>query len=150
MPRCTVIPELAYEDVGEAIDWLCEAFGFTLRVRIGNHRAQLNVGDGAVVLTELRRREMEPATGDVDLAHAVMVRVSDAKGHYEHARERGARVLGPPVDYPYGERQYTARERPGTTCQAWLTYRVELMESLGGTRRWPAGHARSGPDTRAR
>jgi uncharacterized glyoxalase superfamily protein PhnB len=34
MPRCTVIPELAYPDVGEAIDWLCNAFGFTLRLRI--------------------------------------------------------------------------------------------------------------------
>jgi uncharacterized glyoxalase superfamily protein PhnB len=34
MPRCTVIPELASPDVGEAIDWLCNAFGFTLRLRI--------------------------------------------------------------------------------------------------------------------
>ena len=54
IPRCTVIPELAYPNLGEAIVWLCEAFGFTLRLRIGDHRAQLNVGDGAVVLTELR------------------------------------------------------------------------------------------------
>jgi hypothetical protein len=48
IPRCTVIPELGDPDVGEAIGWLCDAFGFTLRLRIANHRAQLNVGDGAV------------------------------------------------------------------------------------------------------
>lgn len=54
IPRCTVIPELAYPDVAEAIDWLRDAFGFTLRLRIANHRAQLNVGDCAVVLTERR------------------------------------------------------------------------------------------------
>jgi len=57
IPRSTVIPELAYPDLGKAIDWLCHAFGFTLRLRIANHRAQLNVGDGAVVLIE------RPVTG---------------------------------------------------------------------------------------
>ena len=29
MPASTVIPVLAYEDLGRAIDWLCAAFGFT-------------------------------------------------------------------------------------------------------------------------
>jgi uncharacterized glyoxalase superfamily protein PhnB len=45
MPSSTVIPVLGYEDVGEAVDWLCETFGFTERWRAGNHRAQLAVGD---------------------------------------------------------------------------------------------------------
>jgi len=44
MPSCTVIPELPYLDVVEAIDWLCDAFGFTERWRAGNHRAQLAFG----------------------------------------------------------------------------------------------------------
>jgi len=53
MPPAIVIPELAYPKIGEAITWLCDAFGFNLRIRIGDHRAQLNVGDGgAVVLIE--------------------------------------------------------------------------------------------------
>jgi hypothetical protein len=33
MPASTVIPVLGYDDVGEAIEWLCEAFGFTERWR---------------------------------------------------------------------------------------------------------------------
>jgi len=36
MPRSIVIPELAYPDIGDAIDWLCKAFGFTLRIRIAD------------------------------------------------------------------------------------------------------------------
>jgi uncharacterized glyoxalase superfamily protein PhnB len=63
MPRCTVIPELVYADVGEAIDWLCDAFGFTVRLRIANHRAQLNVGDGAVVLTTMAVSEQTARSG---------------------------------------------------------------------------------------
>ena len=108
MPRCTVIPELAYADVGEAIDWLCDVFGFTVRLRIANHRAQLNVGDGAVVLTTLGTSKLP-----VELAHAVMVRVEDVDRHHEHARARGARILRPPADYPYGERQYTVADAGG-------------------------------------
>ena len=110
IPRCTVIPELAYRDVGEARSWLCDAFGFTVRLEIGNHRAQLNVGDGAVVLTELGQRERH---GELDVAHSVMVRVDDADSHHEHARQHGARIVRPPTDYPYGERQYTAVDLGG-------------------------------------
>lgn len=50
MPRCTAVPELGYPDVNAAAEWLCLAFGFDVRLRIGNHRIQLHVGDGAVVL----------------------------------------------------------------------------------------------------
>jgi uncharacterized glyoxalase superfamily protein PhnB len=42
-----------------------------------------------------------------------MVRVDDVNTHHEHARERGARILHPPTDYPYGERQYTAEDLGG-------------------------------------
>jgi predicted enzyme related to lactoylglutathione lyase len=34
-----------------------------------------------------------------------MVGVEDANRHREHARRRGARILQPPTDFPYGERQ---------------------------------------------
>jgi uncharacterized glyoxalase superfamily protein PhnB len=120
MPRCTVIPQLAYPDVGDATGWLCEAFGFTLRVQIGNHRAQLNVGDGAVVLMEQPKGDGRDSRSTVefrpprraDLGH-VMVRVNDVDRHHERARQRGARILRPPADYPYGERQYTVEDLAG-------------------------------------
>ena len=105
MPRAIVIPELAYPKIGEAIDWLCSAFGFTLRVRMGDHRAQLNVGDGgAVVLIEEKYK--------VSMRSGVMVRVEDVNAHYEHARHT-ARILREPTDFPYGERQYTAEDFAG-------------------------------------
>lgn len=39
VPSAIVIPELPYDDVAEASDWLCQAFGFKERLRIGDHRA---------------------------------------------------------------------------------------------------------------
>ena len=105
MPRSTVLPELAYPDVGRAIDCLCEAFGFTLRIRMADHRAQLNVGDGAVILIE--------ADSGVSLKTSVMVRVEDVNAHYERARRSGVLILREPTDYPYGERQYNAEDFAG-------------------------------------
>ena len=109
VPAATVIPVLAYEDVGKASDWLCEVFGFRERLRIGSHRAQLVFGDGAVILTQ---RPISPSLHAPYVCHEVHVRVADADSHYEHARQCGARILHAPESYPFGERQYTV-EDPG-------------------------------------
>ncbi|MBV9495910.1 MAG: VOC family protein [Acidobacteria bacterium] len=99
----SVIPELAYANVREAAAWLALAFGFTERLRIGDHRVQLTYGDGAIVVIE----------GGGAGGRAVMVRVEDADAHCAHAREHGAAILREPTDYLYGERQYTARDPGG-------------------------------------
>jgi uncharacterized glyoxalase superfamily protein PhnB len=104
MPACTVIPVLGYPDVGKAIDWLCSTFGFSVRLRIANHRAQLNVGEGAIAVTE----QSGPVSKD-----SVMVRVENVDRHHDHAVQHGARVLDQPADYPFGERQYTVEDFAG-------------------------------------
>jgi len=109
VPRATVIPELAYTDVIEAADWLCEAFGFNVRLRIGNHRVQLVLGDGAMVVTELGEADVRSDAA----THAMLVRVEDADRHHEQAVRAGARILSPPTDYPYGERQYNTEDLGG-------------------------------------
>jgi uncharacterized glyoxalase superfamily protein PhnB len=106
MAACTVIPVLGYPDVGKAIDWLCSTFGFSLRLRIAGHRAQLNVGDGAIVVTE----QAGPVGKD---SHSVMVRVENVDSHHAQAVHHRARVLDSPADYPFGERQYTVEDLAG-------------------------------------
>ena len=108
IPPCTVIPELAYADVIEAMRWLSDAFGFTMRLQIANHRVQMNVSDGAVVLTE-----RSDSKGSTDTAHSVMVRVSDINSHHDRAKKHGARIVRVPTDYPFGERQYTVEDFGG-------------------------------------
>ena len=126
MPQCTVIPVIAYADLGKAVDWLCDVFGFTVRVRIGDHRAQLNVGDGAVVL----RKTDEGAAGSGD---SVMVRVEDVDGHWERARQRGARIVESPTDFPYGERQYTVEDFAGRVWKFSQSIADVAPEDWGGT-----------------
>ncbi len=110
IPRATVIPVLAYPDANQAAAWLCEAFGFTVRLRIGNHRVQLNVGDGAVIVREMRPNEMNAPLG---IGHSLTVRIEDADAHYNRAKDHGARITQSPVTHPYGERQYNADDLAG-------------------------------------
>ena len=103
IPDSSVIPVLGYADVTQAADWLCRAFGFTPRLRIGNHRVQLVYGNGALVVTE----------GTVGEGGSVMVRVADADAHCEQARQAGALIAREPETHVYGERQYTAADPEG-------------------------------------
>lgn len=112
IPQATVVPVLIYPDVRKAVDWLCEAFGFVERLRIGeNHRSQLTIGDGAVIIADVRHDQRPPRPGEV--THQVMVRVENVKAHCQRAREHGARILMEPTDFEYGERQYTAEDVAG-------------------------------------
>ncbi len=105
MPPGAIIPVLGYPDVAAAATWLCAAFGFAERLRIGDHRVQLVYGDGSLVVTDAGAGEASQHP-----TQSVMIRVADADAHCQRARERGARVVQPPTDHPYGERQYTAED----------------------------------------
>ena len=111
IPPVTVIPVLAYADLPAAVAWLCDTFGFTERLRIGDHRVQLTVGDGAVVATQ---RDVDPSGAAQD--HSIMVRIPDVRAHAAHASTRGARITQPPTDHLYGERQYSVVDIGG---HAW-------------------------------
>lgn len=108
MPEATVIPVLGYLDVDAAVSWLCGVFGFTERLRIGDHRAQLAVGTGAVVVAQRDASAVRDAA-----SHSVMVRIADAKAHFARVQAAGARILQTPTDFQYGERQYTAEDLGG-------------------------------------
>jgi uncharacterized glyoxalase superfamily protein PhnB len=114
IPDARVIPELAYADVDRAVRWLCETFGFHERLRIGDHRAQLltgtGPGSGAVVAMD---RSRDPAAHVAPSDHGVLVRVANVDAHWARATAAGAEILSPPETYPFGERQYSARDLAG-------------------------------------
>jgi uncharacterized glyoxalase superfamily protein PhnB len=108
IPASTVIPVLRYPDVLQAVAWLCRTFDFAERLRIGSHRVQLHVGDGAVVVTE-----DGPPDGTPSTTHSILVRVADVDAHHERAHAAGAAILNSPVTHPYGERQYSVTDIGG-------------------------------------
>jgi uncharacterized glyoxalase superfamily protein PhnB len=132
VPPASVVPVLSYPDVRAAVAWLSAAFGFAERTRIGeSHRAQMSIGaDGAVIVAE--RRGDTQAPGD-EGTHLIRVRVEDVGAQFERARRHGARVLEPPTDREYGERDCTVEDVAGHRWQFAETVRDVAPEDYGCT-----------------
>jgi uncharacterized glyoxalase superfamily protein PhnB len=118
----SIVPSLVYEDVGGAIIWLCETFGFTERFRYGSENrpsgAQLAVGEGSVFLIAPRVSEWADRTAfqpprKTEVSHAIHVHVENVDAHYERVKDYGAQILNPPETYAFGERQYTVKDIGG-------------------------------------
>ena len=124
MPSSLIIPELPYPDVRAAVDWLCRSFGFKERLQIGNHRAQLTFGEGAIVVIQGSKSNS---------SFSIMVRVTDMDSHFNRAKESGARIVSPPTNYPYGERQYTAEDLGGHRWTFSQTIADIDPQTWGGT-----------------
>lgn len=131
-PSATVTPVLIYPDVRAAVEWLEATLGFQERVRIGEaHRAQLRVGtDGAVVVADVRGEQVAPSGGVV--THLVKVRVQDVDAAFARARDRGARCLGEPTTYEYGERSCVVEDPAGHRWELTQTVRDVAPEDWGG------------------
>lgn len=130
MPDCTIIPVLGYKDINAAIDWLCQTFGFKERWRVGTHRAQLTLEEGAIAISalpeEIEDHLPKPQT------QSLMVRIADVHHHHEHAAKLGARIILPPADFPYGERQYTTVDLGGHIWTFSQTIADVAPEDWGG------------------
>ncbi len=129
-PPATVVPILSYPDVRAAVAWLTAAFGFVERTRIGeSHRSQMSIGaDGAVIIAE--RRGDEPTPHEA-VTHVIRVRVVDVDAHFVRSRAHGARVLEPPTDREYGERDCTLQDLAGHRWQFAETVRDVAPEEFG-------------------
>ena len=106
-PPCEVIPVVAYPDVSAAAAWLEAAFGFRVRLRIGDHRTQMWFGSSCLVVGE---------TGAGDqwaTKSSVMLRVSDVNAVCARAQQQGAHVVHPPQQQVYGEYQATLTDFAG-------------------------------------
>lgn len=127
--RPHLIPNLRYEDAPAAIDFLCDAFGFTRHgvfaqtddpTRI-NH-AELRYGDCVLMLASTGPspfadaaplRTVRQAGGNTQTLYLV---VEDVDAHAAAAAAAGAEIFVPPHDPDYGGRVYAARDPEGN---AW-------------------------------
>lgn len=111
-----VIPELVYEDVAIASEWLSRAFGFreslrqTRRDGVVTH-AEMDTGAGVVMLVAARDGFISPR--DDHVCSQVIVFVQDVDRHFSDAEKADARVVHRPADKPWGLRQYLAKDLEG-------------------------------------
>jgi uncharacterized glyoxalase superfamily protein PhnB len=137
-PRCS--SAVFYQDAAASINWLCDAFGFGVRLKIEGkdgriEHSELTYGEGVVMVAQedpdCARRWKAAMRSPRSLGGAgtqsIMFYVDDADAHCAHARSRGARIVEEPATHDYGEgywadRSYGALDREGHMW--WITQRL--------------------------
>jgi uncharacterized glyoxalase superfamily protein PhnB len=139
---------LFYQDPARAIDFLCTAFGFEVRLKVEGEggrieHCELVLGDGVVMVgseeggshgaAPMLRKSPRSLGGAV--TQALCVYVDDAEAHCERARAAGAKIAEEPTTHDYGDdywadRGYRAEDREGH--QWWFMQRLEGKTRSGG------------------
>ena len=114
-----VIPMLVCEDIEAAHDFYVRAFGFEPGgVSTGaDGRAvhgEVRAGTTAIWLhrATAEHRLAAPRTMEA-VGSGLVVHVPDVDAHCAGARAAGAAIVREPVDQPYGQREYEARDPEG-------------------------------------
>ncbi len=121
----TVIPGMRYRNAPEAIEWLCDVFGFEKHLVVPNDdgtiaHAQLTFGNGMIMLGSVRNNDSEfdknikqpDEIGGAETQSAYII-VSDADAIYEQAKAAGAEIVMDIEDADYGGRGFSCRDLEG-------------------------------------
>src|SRR5678816_2053366 len=129
-----------YDDAAKAIDFLCRAFGFEVRLKIEGedgriHHSELTFGEGLIMVgsTGVKSERAVPMPCKSPRAlngantQALCVCVDDVDAHCKRARAAGAKIMEEPATHDYGEeywsdRSYRAQDLEGH--QWWFMQRV--------------------------
>ena len=125
-----ITPMLIYQDIPAAHDFLVRAFGFESG---GIHRTpegqavlgEVRAGAAVIWLHHVAADHHLDSPRAVDVANSgLVVHVADVDAHYQHACAEGAQIVREPVDQPYGQREYGARDPEGHRW--WFTAPVTV------------------------
>jgi uncharacterized glyoxalase superfamily protein PhnB len=127
-----------YQDANKAIDWLCEAFGFEVRLKVQGEggrveHSELVFGDGLIMVGEESRQKdkqrplVSPRSAGGANTQAMMIFVDDCDAACARARAAGGTIASEPKVSDYGEDYWADK-----TCEVvdpeghlwWLTERV--------------------------
>jgi uncharacterized glyoxalase superfamily protein PhnB len=107
---------LYYEDAAKAIDWLCDVFGFDLRLKVEGEggrieHSELAYGEGLIMVCQAGREKYPYMKAPSQLGGAnsqnMMIYVDDVDAHCERARAKGAKIEMEPKISDYGEDYWT-------------------------------------------
>ncbi len=129
-----------YQDPAKAIDWLCKAFGFEVRLKVEGENgsiehSELTFGEGVVMVAGSKPgfpHRRSPRTLSGANTQNMMAYVDDVEAHCKRARAAGATIVTEPKTSDYGEdywedRGYEAEDLEGHHW--WFTQRMRNPKS---------------------
>ena len=134
-----------YQDAAAAIDWLCRAFGFEVRLKVEGdggriEHSELTYGDGVIMVCNEGpspgRPHLELLRSPKSIAgqttQSLMVYVDDVNAHFARARAAGAKVSSEPTVRDYGEDHWADRSYGAVDLEGhhwWFTERLRNPKS---------------------
>ncbi len=128
-----------YQQAGSMIDWLCEAYGFEVRLRIEGdngriEHSELTFGEAVIMVGDERTGAqmrwgvplVSPKTAGGN-TQCIMLFVDDVDAHCEQARNRGAKIVDEPSLHDYGEDYWADRSYGAVDPEGhfwWFTQRI--------------------------
>jgi len=117
VPTDTILPHVVYQDVAEALAWLCKIFGFTEHYRYGDPAgpisgAQMHLGNAWIMAHRARPGASSPAQLGYG-TQSLTVFVDDVDSHFQRTKAAGAKILEDLHETVYGELQYAAEDLDG-------------------------------------
>ena len=112
-----IASSLYYEDAVAAIDFLCDAFGFEVRLKIEGEggrieHSELEYGDGLVMVSQVKPDKFPKRKSPRTLGagtQAIMVYVDDVEAHFAQARKAGAVIVKELEVHDYGDDYWSDR-----------------------------------------
>ena len=114
----TIVPEIAYDDVPAAIEFLTRAFGLRERVEArltgnGFVRAFMELGDGLISLSSAGGHGRQSPRAGGATTQSVKCYVDGIDQHFAQAKANGATIISEPTDEFWGGRVYRAKDPEG-------------------------------------
>lgn len=128
-----------YDDPRAAIDWLCRAFGFEVRLKVEGddgviHHSELCFGEALVMVSGTGGKEAwqalyrsPQATGWITQASALFV--DDVDLHYQRALAAGAKIVREPITNDYGEDYWVDRTYGALDPEGHLWWFMQRIRS---------------------
>ena len=114
-----IVPVLVYSDVEAAHDFLVETFGFTAGGVFHNSdgeaiHGEVSLGEEVIWLHPVCPEHNLRGAAELGSATGMLnVYVEDVDEHHARSVAAGARIVFPPADQPYGQREYGASDPEG-------------------------------------
>ena len=136
---------LFYREPAKAIAWLCEAFGFEVRLKVEGEPGEIAYSElvygGALISVssaakpgetfepgrEFKAQHASPLDTGGRVTQAICMFVDDADAHCAQARAHGAAITSEPATHDYGDDYWSDRSYGASDCEGhawWFMHRI--------------------------
>lgn len=127
-----------YEDPHAAIDWLCRAFGFELRLKVEGDsgdivHSELAYGEALVMVGGTRGKEpwqvmyRSPQSIGGGVTCALCFHVENVDAHHAVAVAAGAKIMREPITNDYGDDYWSDRSYGALDLEGHLWWFMQRM-----------------------